>query len=206
MYCSPWSFFVKPSWNSLSTLVPVLALVASVGVVLAVPVGAQQPPSGSSKILPPPGPDRGSEAEFEWTTIEGETLTPETLSGQVVLLDFWASWCVPCQRAIPHLKSLDRELPDELFEIVGINLDDDKTKLHGWVATYGPTWSQVWDPSKEVAKSFRIGNVPAYIVLDHEGRVTYSTSGWSSTTGRLLDYRLQQAVQRARQAGAAVGE
>lgn len=147
-----------------------------------------------------PGPEQGSSPEFSWTTTEGETLTPESLAGKVVLLDFWASWCIPCQRAVPHLKSLDESLPEDRFRIVGINVDDEKEKLQGWVATYGLPWAQVWDQSHEIVQSFNVTNFPTYVLLDHRGRVTYTTTGFTSTMGRVLDYRVRTAVQAAQAA------
>jgi len=147
-----------------------------------------------------PGPEQGSAPDFSWTTTEGETLTPESLAGKVVLLDFWASWCIPCQRAVPHLKSLDESLPEDRFRIVGINVDDEKEKLQGWVATYGLPWAQVWDRSHEIVQSFNVTNFPTYVLLDHRGRVTYATTGFTSTMGRVLDYRVRTAVQAAQAA------
>lgn len=151
-------------------------------------------------LLIQPGPERGSAPDFSWTTTEGETLTPESLTGKVVLLDFWASWCIPCQRAVPHLKSLDESLPEDRFRIVGINVDDEKEKLQGWVATYGLPWAQVWDQSHEIVQSFKVTNFPTYVLLDHRGRVTYTTTGFTSTMGRVLDYRVRTAVQAAQAA------
>jgi len=160
-----------------------------------------QQPGGGLKILPPPGPARGTPfPDFSWTTTTGEVLTPKSLAGKVVLLDFWASWCVPCQRAVPHLKELDSSLPDDAFQIVGINVDDELKKLQGWTATYGITWPQVWDEGLKVVQTLQIRDFPTYIVLDSRGRVAYSTSGYGATTSRLLDYHVRNAVQAA-QAG-----
>jgi thiol-disulfide isomerase/thioredoxin len=157
------------------------------------PLAAQQ---GQLKILHP-GPDLGLAPDFSWTTTEGETLTPESLAGKVVLLDFWASWCMPCRRAVPHLKSLHQSIPDDVFRIVGINVDDEIKKLQGWVATYGLPWAQVWDQSREIVQSLDVTNFPTYVLLDHQGRVIYTTTGFSPTTGRVVDYRVRTAVQAA---------
>lgn len=162
----------------------------------AVPVRAQ----GDQLNVLNPGPELGATPELSWTTTEGEPLTSEDFAGKVVLLDFWASWCIPCQRAVPHLKSLDQSLPDDVFRIVGVNVDDEKEKLQGWVATYGLPWTQVWDRSHEISKSLNVTNFPTYILLDHQGRVTYTTTGFTPTMGRVLDYRVRSAVNAARAA------
>lgn len=157
-----------------------------------------QQPGGELKILPPPGPARGAPMpEFSWTALDGSVVTPESLAGKVVLLDFWASWCVPCQRAIPHLKELDRRYPEEVFQIVGVNVDEKLKSLQGWIATYGIAWPQVWDEGYKIVQPLQIRDMPTYILLDPQGRVAYSTSGYNPTTKKLLDYHVSNAVQRA---------
>lgn len=161
-------------------------------------VALAQQPEPELKILPPPGPKRGAPMpEFSWTATDGSVVTPESLAGKVVLLDFWASWCAPCQRAIPHLKELDQTFPDDVFQIVGINVDEELESLQGWVATYGITWPQVWDEGFKIVQPLQIRDMPTYVLLDPQGRVTYSTSGFNPTTKKLLDYHVGAAVQRA---------
>lgn len=192
----PWTMLL-PALLLLALLLPTL---------VAEPLAAQE---GELKILPPPGPQRGLPApDFTWTTTEGATVTRDGLAGKAVLIDFWASWCGPCVRAVPHLKALDDRFPDDVFQVIGINVDDQQVKLESWAEAQGVTWPQVWDQTHDVIEAFQITNFPTYILLDHQGRVSYSTSGFSPTTSRLLDYHVGKAVeaaQAARPAGASGG-
>lgn len=185
--------------TDLSAPRPPLRLWAALVLSLAISTAPLAAQPSDLKILQP-GPDKGTTPEFTWTTTEGEVLAPESLAGKVVLLDFWASWCAPCRRAVPHLKSLHEGLPDDRFRIVGINVDDEKEKLQGWVATYGLPWAQVWDRDRQIVESFDVTNFPTYVLLDHRGRVIYTTTGFTSTMGRVLDYRVRSAVQAAQAA------
>lgn len=174
-----------------------LALAMSLTSILLVtgPVAAQ---GSKLKVMPAPGPQRGTvPPDFVWTSVDGEILSRDGLVGKVVLLDFWASWCAPCLQAVPHLKQLDAKHSDDVFRLIGINVDNEEAKLRSWVAEQGLTWPQVWDRGHEVIRTFQVNNFPTYILLDHQGRVSYSTTGFSATTSRLLDYHVGLAVQAA---------
>ncbi|MBY0292406.1 MAG: TlpA family protein disulfide reductase [Alphaproteobacteria bacterium] len=66
---------------------------------------------------------------FFSSSLKGEnTVSSSSLKGKVVLIDFWASWCVPCKASFPAYNDFYRKYKDKVFEIVGINIDDNKDK------------------------------------------------------------------------------
>ena len=132
--------------------------------------------------------------DFHLTTLDGKTITLQSLRGKVVLLDFWATWCGPCIQALPELKEIRKKFANRPFELISISVDREKRKLEDFVKANEMTWPQYFDEGYRVAKdAFGVATFPSYFVLDGEGVVTYVLRGYSSTTAA----RLTAAVEKA---------
>ena len=111
---------------------------------------------------------------LSFTAVEGRVIDVTALKGQVVLVDFWASWCKPCQRETPNLVAAYGKYRDQGFEIVGINLDRDRAKFEKYLADNGVTWPQYFDGlgwRNKIADRFGVHGVPASFLLDRDGIV-----------------------------------
>jgi peroxiredoxin len=132
--------------------------------------------------------------DFHLTTLDGKTITLQSLRGKVVLLDFWATWCGPCIQALPELKEIRKKFAKRPFELISISVDREKKKLEDFVKANEMTWPQYFDEGTRVAKdAFGVATFPSYFVLDGEGVVTYVTRGYSPATAA----RLTAAVEKA---------
>jgi thiol-disulfide isomerase/thioredoxin len=115
--------------------------------------------------------------DFEVKSLEGTTVSLQTLSGKVVLLDFWATWCAPCRAAIPELKDLARRYPRDRLSIVSVSEDDEEEVARGFVAKNGMTWTQCHDREKTIRQLFRVNAFPTYFVIDGEGVIRKEIHG-----------------------------
>jgi len=108
---------------------------------------------------------------FRLTTIDGKTITLESLAGKVVLLDFWAVWCPPCHRALPHLQKLVREYAGQPFVVLSISLDADESKWKEFTASHDMTWPQYRDGgySGEISTLYGVRGVPTTAIIDADG-------------------------------------
>jgi peroxiredoxin len=132
--------------------------------------------------------------DFHLTTLDGKTISLQSLRGKVVLLDFWATWCGPCIQALPELKEIRKKFATRPFELISISVDREKKKLEDFVKANEMTWPQYFDEGTRVAKdAFGVATFPSYFVLDAEGVVTYVTRGYSPATAA----RLTAAVEKA---------
>jgi len=111
--------------------------------------------------------------------IEGETLrhVPFSLAterGNVVLLQFWASWCVSCIDALPDLQTLRAEHAEQGFEIVGISLDEDLRDARRAIAEHRVDWPQFCDGKggdSPLAQRYGVTGTPRYFLIDRDGRL-----------------------------------
>lgn len=119
---------------------------------------------------------------FALATLDGETLTLEDLKGNVIVLNFWATWCAPCRVEIPDLIEMQAELGDEGVRFVGISLDHDGVDV---VRAYGEeagfNYPIVMDDG-EVADAYGgVYALPTTIVIDRDANVRRRISGLVTT-------------------------
>ncbi len=107
--------------------------------------------------------------DFTLTTTTGGTWNLAAHRGQVVLVNFWATWCPPCRMETPELVSLKSDLAAQPFEIVGINMDDDTSKVAPFLKQYSINYPVLLPGS---ALPFgEVDALPTSILIDRQGRV-----------------------------------
>lgn len=143
---------------------------------------AYVPPS-----LPRPAP------ELSLADLEGKPLTWDALKGKVILVDFWATWCVPCRKAMPELQALHDTYRSRGFSVVGISIDEGKDaarKVKKFVDAKKITYPVGIDREKSPAwERFRVKAVPAAFLVDQEGRIVAQWTG-SAADVRELEEKL----------------
>ena len=117
-------------------------------------------------------PRRGREnyaPDFSFVAADGATVSLDTLRGNVVLLDFWASWCAPCVKALPSVKKELKAHANDPFVVVGISGDRDGRAWRTFTDKNAMTWPQYWDENGKLARLFGVRELPTYVLLDAEG-------------------------------------
>lgn len=112
--------------------------------------------------------------DFVQKTPDGEEMKLSDLRGNVVLVDFWASWCGPCRRENPHVKKLYEKYSHRGFEVLGVSLDRTEASWKRAIEQDGLEWYHVSDLKgwkNEVAKMYSVSSIPHTILLDKEGRI-----------------------------------
>lgn len=116
----------------------------------------------------------GKTIEFTLPDANGKEFKLSSLKGKYVLVDFWASWCVPCRAENPFLLRAYSELKDRNFEIVGVSLDDNRANWLRAVEADKLPWTQVSDVKgfkTDVAVRFGITAIPQNVLIDPDGKV-----------------------------------
>ncbi len=136
--------------------------------------------SGDGQILQYAGADRGVPIELSGTDLDGEPLDIEDLRGRVVVVNFWGSWCGPCQSEAPDLVEVATD-PEVDAAFVGVNVRDPSVaQAESFVRDYGIPFPTFWDPNGEALLSFPVSllrTTPTTLVLDSQGRIAARISG-----------------------------
>lgn len=113
-------------------------------------------------------------APLKGANLKGEPVSLDDFKGKVVLVDFWASWCGPCRVENRHHPKLLEEYSEQGFEILGVNLDEDRTVWAAASRQDGVDWPQVSDQlgfESPMAKAYNVSALPVTFLLDREGRI-----------------------------------
>jgi thiol-disulfide isomerase/thioredoxin len=119
----------------------------------------------------------GPMPRVEGSGLQGETIGPSTYRGEVVVVNFWASWCGPCRREQPGLQRLHEEYGGRGVQFLGIDFKDDPAAARTYLNEFGVTYPSVADPSGRLAYEFRIPYLPATIIVGRDGEMRYLLVG-----------------------------
>lgn len=117
--------------------------------------------------------------DYTATTLAGDTVSLESLRGQVVLLNLWATWCGPCRMETPYLQAIYEERKAEGFEIVGISMDtgDAAEDVAMFVDEYQVTYTILHDPTMQGMELYQVLGLPATFLIDREGILRWMRYG-----------------------------
>ncbi len=160
-------------WGALA----VGLVVVNLGVVLALNVGSDpQADSQRSLLVGKPAP------AFELRTLDGEPVTVASVAGKSVVVNFWNTWCIPCQEELPALKAFYAEhANDPDFVMLGIVRRDNTSTVRKFVDGEGLAWTITLDPEKRAALDFGSRGQPETYAISPSGMIVAAKYGPMST-------------------------
>jgi thiol-disulfide isomerase/thioredoxin len=134
---------------------------------------------------------------FALVASNGQRVSMDDLTGKVVLIDFWATWCGPCREALPHMKRIAQKFSGEPLVVLSVSLDDDEKKWSDFVVQHEMTWLQYRDGGFEgqLARMFGVTAIPHTFTIDADGVLQDEHIGDASIEGKLKKL-IAQARQR----------
>jgi thiol-disulfide isomerase/thioredoxin len=115
-------------------------------------------------------------------------------AGKVVYLDFWASWCAPCRTSFPLLNKLHEKLKAKGFEVVAINLDEDKANAEKFLKEFPVGFSVLRDAKGEWADQFVVESMPTSFIIDKNGVVQNIHHGFTSDDIKELEEKITKLL------------
>lgn len=129
---------------------------------------------------------------FSFPTPDGKrTLGPQDFKGNILVLDFWASWCGPCRAEIPHLKEAYKAFSGKGVKFFSVSIDKDEKAWRKAMKEENMPWEQAQAPGagKDVMKQYQFSGIPYILVLDKEGRIV-----GKNLRGKALSDKLEELV------------
>ncbi len=164
-----------------------LGLLAILGLGL---VRTQQGPVGVGATVP----------DFSLTTFDGETVDIRDLRGQVVVINFWASWCKPCEQEAAELEQAYQQYKDQGVVFLGVDYVDTDREAKAYLEKFGVTYPNGPDLGTRISQAFRIRGVPETYIVGPDGRLAAIKIGPYQS----LDEIVRQ-IETARAAGSPGG-
>jgi peroxiredoxin len=131
------------------------------------------------------------------TSLSGQSIHLASLKGKVVLLDFWASWCIPCRKSFPEMEALHRELQPKGLTLIAVNVDEEQKNAHTFLEQFPHTMTIALDPKGTVAEAFKVNAMPSTMILDRAGRIRYSHKGYTDKSAATFRSQVLQLIEEA---------
>ena len=134
----------------------------------------------------------GGAPDFELAMLGGGTLRLSSLQGKVIFLDFWATWCGPCRRSLPHTQSLNDGFPDDLV-VLTINERERPDEVRAYLRENGYAFRVAMDRAGSVGDRYGVRGIPTFVVIDRTGKLVGTVVGWGPGADEQIASLLREA-------------
>jgi peroxiredoxin len=158
-------------------------LVTLMGALMGLTVAALPASSLAADIAP--GVDAPT---FQLNSSLGKPVALADLKGQVVLINFWASWCGPCRQEMPILDQLYRSYQAAGFTLIGVNVEPNAADAQKFLKATPVSFPILFDPTSAVSMLYQVSGMPSTVIVDRNGKVRYVHHGYKpGDEGEYLD-------------------
>ena len=117
---------------------------------------------------------------FTLQSRDGAQVSLASQKGNVVMVNFWASWCVPCRQEMPHLQALYDRYNSLGFELLAVNVESDLDDARKWLEETPVTFPVLFDPKNEVSKQYKVVAMPSTVLIGRDGTMRFIHHGYKS--------------------------
>src|SRR6202167_1123164 len=115
----------------------------------------------------------GPAPAFTLTALNGDSATLSQYKGQVVMLNFWATWCGPCQQEMPLLDQMYKKYKPAGFTLIGVNVEKDAPPVKQLLDRKPVGFPVLLDPASQVSKAYHVDEMPSTVIIDRKGQIRY---------------------------------
>lgn len=132
----------------------------------------------------------GPAPDFKLKAVHGQTMELSDLKGQFVILNFWATWCVPCIKEMPEFEKAHQSL-NQKVQIIGINLAESKEKVEGYIKDHHLSFPIVLDEYGNVSQEYEVINLPVTFFITPDGIIRDRIFG-GGITEEMIEAKINQ--------------
>ena len=137
----------------------------------------------------------GGAPDFTLPKSAGGNLRLAEQRGQVVMLNFWATWCGPCKQEMPKLNRLYEKYRGSGFVLLGMNIDDNPATAIATASRLGVQFPVLLDTEKKVSKLYDLSEMPSTVLIDRDGRVRYLHLGYRDGYEETYDKQVRDLLR-----------
>jgi peroxiredoxin len=116
--------------------------------------------------------------QFNLASREGKDVSLTQYHGQVVMINFWASWCGPCRQEMPLLESIYKKYNKLGFTLLGVNVEPDSKAAEDWLKATPVSFPILFDKDSKVSKLYDVAGMPSTVIIDRSGKVRVLHRGY----------------------------
>ncbi len=126
---------------------------------------------------------------------EGGVRRLSELRGRVVLLNFWATWCKPCEDEMPAMERLHRRLGDTEFELLAVSVDEDAEAVEAFRTRLALSFAILHDPDARVSRRYQTTGYPESFLIDRRGRIVFKYVGPREWDAPVYEARVRRLLE-----------
>jgi peroxiredoxin len=149
-----------------------------------------------ASALPAAAGETGAPAPaFNLSDLTGQTSTLSQYKGQVVMVNFWATWCGPCQQEMPLLDQMYKKYKPAGFVLLGVNVDKEAPAVKDLLARKPVSFPVLLDPTNAVSKAYHLDEMPSSVIIDRKGTIRYVHRGYKPGDENEYQDRIRQLIR-----------
>jgi len=137
----------------------------------------------------------GNAPDFTLRSAAGGNLRLAEQRGQVVMINFWATWCGPCKQELPHLARLYDKYRSAGFVLLGVSVDDDPKAAQALAERMGLKFPVLFDTDKSVSRLYALDSMPSSVLIDRDGKLRHLHRGYRDGVEQLYERQVRDLVK-----------
>jgi len=137
----------------------------------------------------------GPAPAFTLAALTGQSATLSQYKGQVVMLNFWATWCGPCQQEMPLLDQMYKKYKMAGFTLIGVSVDKEAAPVKDLMARKPVSFPVLLDPANQVSKAYHVDEMPSSVIIDRKGEIRYIHRGYKPGDENEYQDRIRQLIK-----------
>jgi peroxiredoxin len=137
----------------------------------------------------------GPAPDFTLAALTGQPAALSQYKGQVVMVNFWATWCGPCQQEMPLLDQMYKKYKPAGFTLIGVNVDKEALPVKDLMARKPVSFPVLLDPANQVSKAYHVDEMPSSVIIDRKGEIRYIHRGYRPGDENEYQDRIRQLIK-----------